>query len=467
MMLFSPRRLLRAVVVCAMALAGACAPAASSAGPSPAPVEEATRLEPREWTAQSPAAQIAAWARQGCRRAAEGRAVCIERALVSLLDQAGVSKSMEVLDTLVVMDDEVRGDAHPLAHGLGISAYRGPATLAATFASCPVSQMSGCYHGVVQGYFLDLSGQGRSIGTAELDGLCEPHRSRQFIFFQCGHGMGHGLMAVHGNHLPSALQACDLASNAFIRESCWGGAFMENVVNVTHPHHTAGGHTQTQGDGHAPADAHAAHGGADAHASSASHGAADGHAGHGGEPAMAHGEWKALDRDDPLYPCNVVDTKYGDACYAMQTSAVMFFNGGDVAATAQMCDGAPEAFRTRCFMSLGRDVSSYAGQDHGRSIEMCGRTGAAAEDPGVLWCMRGLVETFLNQSADPRDGIRFCAAVPGDAVKQDCYRVVGDFTQSLGQTPEERARHCAAADPRFLAACRHGAGLDPQASGSR
>lgn len=464
MMLSSPRRFPRAVAVCAMALAGACAPAASSAGPSPAPVEEATRLEPREWTAQSPAAEIAAWARQECRRAAEGRAVCIERALVSLLDQAGVSKSMEVLDTLVVMDDEVRGDAHPLAHGLGISAYRGPATLAATFASCPVSQMSGCYHGVVQGYFLDLSGQGRSIGTAELDGLCEPHRSQQFIFFQCGHGMGHGLMAVHQNHLPSALQACDLASNEFIRESCWGGAFMENVVNVTHPHHTAGGHAQTQGG--APADAHAAHGGADAHASSASHGGADAHAGHGGGQATAHGEWKALDRADPLYPCNAVGAKYGDACYAMQTSAVMFFNGGDVAATAQMCDGAPEAFRIRCFMSLGRDVSSYSGQDHGRSIEMCGRAGAAAEGQGVLWCMRGLVETFLNQSADPRDGIRFCAAVPGDEVKQDCYRVVGDFTQSLGQTPEERARHCAAADPRFLTACRRGAGLPPQSSGS-
>jgi hypothetical protein len=461
------RRFLRAVAACAIALAGACAPAASSAGPSPAPAEAATRLEPREWTAQSPAAEIATWARQGCRRAPEGRAVCIERTLVSLLDKAGVSKSMEVLDTLAVMDDEVRGEAHPLAHGLGISAYRGPATLAATFASCPVSQMSGCYHGVVQGYFLDLSGQGRSIGTAELDGLCEPHRAQQFIFFQCGHGMGHGLMAVHGNHLPSALQACDLASNEFIRESCWGGAFMENVVNFTHPHHTAGGHAQTQGGGHAPADAHAAHGGADAHASSAAHGGTDAHAGHGGGgQAMAHGEWKALDRDDPLYPCNAVDARYGDACYAMQTSAVMFFNGGDVGATARMCDGAPEAFRIRCFMSLGRDVSSYAGQDHGRSIEMCGRASAAVETQGVLWCIRGLVETFLNQSADPRDGIRFCGAVPGDDVKQDCYRVVGNFTQSLGQGPEERARHCAGADPRFLATCRRGAGLDPRASGS-
>ncbi|HEV3052241.1 MAG TPA: hypothetical protein VGX50_18165, partial [Longimicrobium sp.] len=335
---------------CALLLAAACGPSVSSAGAPGAapPVEASTRLEPVEWTAQSPAGQIAEWAYRGCRRAPGGKIPCLERTLVSLIDQAGIARSMEVLDTLVNMDGEVRDNGHPLAHGLGISAYRGPQTMAATFAACPNSQMSGCPHGVIQGYFLDISGQGRQIGAAELDALCAPHKSSAFIHFQCGHGMGHGLMAIHGNHLPTALQSCDQVTDDFIRESCYGGAFMENVMHVTHPHQTAGGHAQTQGGGHAEADAHAGHGNASA--------APDAHVGHGGAQGLSHGEWKGLDRADPHYPCSVMESKYLDACYGMQTSAVLYFTNADVGATARVCDTAPQAFKTRCFMSLGRDV---------------------------------------------------------------------------------------------------------------
>ena len=451
-----PQRFLRAAALACAITAGACAPASPSTvpAPSPAPAESPTRLEPVGWTAQSPAGPIAAWMREGCAGAPGGRAGCIERTLVALLDQVGVSRSMEVLDTLAAIDPQMRDEAHPLAHGLGISAYRGPETVAATFAACPTSQMSGCHHGVVPGYLLYLSARGRPIGTAELDGLCEPHRGRSFIHFQCAHGMGHGLMAVHGNHLPTALRACDQASDASVRESCYGGAFMENVVQATHPHHTAGGHAQTQGGAHgehAPADAH---------------GGAESHAEHGGGHA-AHGAWKPLDRDDPLYPCNAVDPRYGDACYAMQTSPVMFFNGGDVQATARVCAGAPAAFRIRCFMSLGRDVSAWAAQDPARSAGMCRRIGGAADAREVTWCTRGVVETLVNQSADARDGIRFCRVVEGDEVKADCYHAVGGFMQMLVEGAEARGVQCAAAEPRFVAACRRGAGLRPRESDAR
>jgi hypothetical protein len=435
--------------VCALLLAASCGSARSAGAP---PVEASTRLEPVEWTAQSPARQIADWAYRGCRRAPGGKVPCLERTLVSLIDQAGIARSMEVLDTLVRMDREVRDNGHPLAHGLGISAYRGTATLAATFAACPTSQMSGCPHGVIQGYFLDISGQGRRIGGAELDALCAPHAGNAFIHFQCGHGMGHGLMAIHGNHLPMALQSCDQVRDDFIRESCYGGAFMENVMHVTHPHQTAGGHAQTQGGahgGHSPADAHAGHGNA-----------SGSHAGHGGAQGMSHGEWKGLDRADPHYPCSVVDRKYLDACYGMQTSAVLYFNNWDVAATARVCERAPQPFHIRCFMSLGRDVAAYAAQQHERMIDVCRRSGAAAGGQGWIWCARGAAETLVNQSADAQDGIRFCRALPGADAKADCYGAVGGFTRALHPDPEARARQCATAEPAFVAACRRGAELE-------
>ncbi|HEU4886095.1 MAG TPA: hypothetical protein VFT45_27905 [Longimicrobium sp.] len=445
-----PRRFLRAALVPCALLVSACAPGrTASAGAAP---ERATTLEPRAWTAQSPASEIAAWVQAGCRRAAGGADPCVERALTALLDQAGVAKSMEVLDTLALRDGGVRNDAHALAHGLGIYAYRGSETLAATFSACPNSQMSGCYHGVIQGYFLDLGRRGQPVGAAEMDALCAPHASQQFIWFQCAHGLGHGLMALHQNHLPTALASCDLVTSVFVRESCYGGAFMENAMQAQHPHHTAAGHAETQeGVGsHAAADEHAGHGGA----------GEDAHAGHGAG-AMAHGEWRALDPADLLYPCNAVETKYQDACYGFQPSPIMFFNNGDIEATARECDRVPEAFRITCFSSLGREITAWAAQEHSRTLALCGRVGDAGGGRGRVWCEGGAVATLMNQSADPQDGVRFCRAVQGVEGKRTCYNRVGSFVVTIFADREERARHCAAAEPEFIAICRRAAEVDP------
>lgn len=413
-----------------------------------------TRLAPASWTAQSPAGPVARWAADGCRRAPAGKQTCIERALTGLIDDAGIGKAMEVLDTLVVTDAEVRTNAHALAHGLGIAAYRSPETLASTFAACPPSQMSGCYHGVVQGYFLAVEAQGGEVGAAELDALCEPHRGNDFLFFQCAHGMGHGLTALHGHHLPMALEACDQAADAFVRENCYGGAFMENLVNFTHPHHTAEGHAGTQGHADASADAHAGHG-TDAGDEHAGHGAA----GHGG---MAHGEWKALDRDDPLYPCTVVEARYRAQCYTMQSSAVIFFTNGDVAATARACERAPAAHVRACFQSLGRDITALAAQRHDRSLELCGRAAGTAEGNGETWCVEGVASNLVNLAADPDEGLAFCRRVTAGEAKEACYGAVGAAIASIVRAPGDRARRCDAAEPGFAAACRRGAAVEAE-----
>jgi hypothetical protein len=429
-------------------------------GPSLPSIGPRTELAQASWTPTSGAGEIAAWMRDGCRRPAGGRQACVERALTGLIDPAGIAKSMEVLDTLTAQDGEVRLNAHALAHGLGISAYRSPETLAATFAGCTPSQMSGCYHGVVQGYFLSLKSAGKPVGRAELDGVCAPHRPSPFLFFQCAHGMGHGLMALHANDVPMALDACDEASENFIRESCYGGVFMENLVNVSHPHHTAEGHAGTQ-HGAAAADGHAGHDvQADEHAGhtmpasehAAHDTAADGHAGH---DMTGRAPWKALDRSDPHYPCNAVDAKYGNACYSMQTSVMLYFNNGDIGQTARECAQAPEAFRPTCFGSLGRDITALTEQNHARSLELCGR----AEGRGELWCVQGVVQNLVNVAADPDEGLRFCRIVTDAAIKSDCYRMVGESIQALESTPERRAARCETAEPGMAAACRRGAGL--------
>lgn len=522
MMTISPQPLFfRATAAAVLLLVGACAPARPSAGPAPAADSAAAPIAERRqapvWTPQSSAGEIARWVRRDCGGIFDRKQPCIERTLVGLIDQAGIARAMEVLDTLAATDGDVRRNAHALAHGLGIAAYRSPETLAATFAACPPTQMSGCYHGVVQGYFLSLARQGKAPGTAELDALCEPHRASPFLFFQCVHGMGHGLMAVHGNHVPRSLEACDLASDSYVRENCYGGVFMENIVRVTHPHHTAEGHAGTQGghahhgaaDTAAGHDAHAAHAAAGpaqaetagqdtahVHHADAEHGAhapgqqaqaahahhdsaraASGdtaHAGHAHAPRAdsaragpsASGgtrvaEWKPLDRRDPLYPCNVVAEKYQEACYTLQSSAVLYFNAGDVRATAQACQKAPERFVATCFLSLGRDVTALAAQGHQRSVELCGRAAGLAGGRGDLWCMMGVVHNLVNLAADPGEGMRFCRVVTAAEHKRHCYRIVGESIATLVTGTARRRASCEAAEPAYRITCRRGAGVEP------
>src|SRR3989442_12919190 len=82
--------------------------------------------------------------------------------------------------------------------------------------------------------------------------------------------MGHGLTMFRGHDLPQALTDCDLLSDGWDRESCYGGAFMENVINVTSPHH--------------PATELAAH----------------------RHHHMAMSPFKAIDPAAPPYPCSIV-----------------------------------------------------------------------------------------------------------------------------------------------------------------
>lgn len=411
------------------------------------------RSAPPTWSADSPAGEIARWMGRQCRGPFEDRR-CVERNLVALVGQAGIGRAMEVLDTLMLTDGGVRTYGHELAHGMGLAAYQSPETMHAAFAACPTGQGAGCQHGVVQGYFLALMAQGRTPGTPELDALCEPHRPSTFLYGQCAHGMGHGLMTVHANHVPRSLQACDLASDPYVRESCYSGIFMENIVLVTHPHNTTEGHGATQGR-HAPADAH-----------SGEHGGGE----HGGHGAAEHGPaeepWKALDPDDPLYPCTAVGEAYQPACYVMQTGAILYLNGGSVTGAGRACEGAPPAMVPVCFGSLGRDVMALAEMDHARSLALCGRVAEMGGGQGELWCMLGLVQNLVNLAATADEGMRFCRRVRPEGHKAECYRAVGEQMLTLLPDDAQRGRACEAAEPAYVGSCRAGARLS-QADGGR
>ena len=404
-----------------------------SCAPPPAPAEAPAALS------SAPPAARTAYAE--CRRMQpQPKQGCYQEALDGVLKGEGVREAMRTLDALVELDADVRRDSHVYAHAVGIGAYAGAAEVGRTFAQCTPEHQSGCYHGVIQAYFVEARRGGGGIDSATVNRLCaayEGEAGNRWLEFQCAHGMGHGLVMFHGHDLPVALKGCDLLASGFQRETCFQGAFMENVVNALIPHHPASGLAAGHDHGAAPPAAS----GHDHHAAGGGHAA----------PAPA---WKALDREDLLYPCSVMEARYLGACYSMQTSVALNFTGQDVAAVARVCERAPEPWRPTCYVSLGRDVSGMTLRDRARARERC----SVVQDPtSRALCHVGVATNMLNVTARAEDGMAYCRELSGEGEKTPCYRSIGGQLLVLAPSEAGREEGCATAEAAYVEACRQGA----------
>ena len=347
------------------------------------------------------------------------RRLCYSQLLSDHLTQHGVADAVATLDAIAAADPDVAEHAHEYSHGLGIEAYSKSPDIVSTFEACGDGFSSGCRHGVIQAYFESR----QQVTQPEVEALCQPFKgstASRWVLFQCVHGMGHGLTMFHGHDLPRALTDCDLLSDGWDRESCYGGAFMENVINVTSPHH--------------PATELAAH----------------------GHHHMAMSMFKAIDPADPLYPCSIMADRYLHACYQMQTSVMLHLNHGDIGDAAKSCERAPGSERTVCFQSLGRDITSYAARDPQKTADLC----AKARDPYRPSCYFGAVKALVDWTATTNAAFTFCGIVLREPGAPTCYRALGEEIATLLASAPEKEEQCTRAqEPEAVEACRMGAGL--------
>jgi hypothetical protein len=357
---------------------------------------------------------------QDCRAlSGDARTNCYSHLLSARLQSDGVAGAVTLLDQLATTDRDIAEHAHEYAHGIGIEAYGRSTDIPATFAACGDGYSSGCRHGVIQAYFESRE----QVTQPEVEALCQPFKSEsasRWVLFQCVHGMGHGLTMFHGHDLPRALTDCDLLSDGWDRESCYGGAFMENVINATSPHH--------------PATMLAMHG---------SH-------------HQAAATFKAIDPKDPLYPCSIMAQRYWHACYQMQTSVMLNLNHGDIGDAARSCERAPREMRAVCFQSLGRDATSYANRDPRKTADLC----AKASVPDRAACYFGAAKALVDWTATTDAAFAFCGIVAESPGGPTCYQALGEEIATLLAGAPERAEQCARAqDAAAVADCRRGAGL--------
>lgn len=352
-------------------------------------------------------------------RAGDARRACYSQLLSQRLNKRGLADAVATLDALAATDPDVAEHAHEYAHGIGIEAYGKSPDIIGTFAACGDGYSSGCRHGVIQAYFESR----HQVTQPEVEGLCQPFKrpdQSRWVLFQCVHGMGHGLTMFHGHDLPRALTGCDLLSDGWDRESCYGGAFMESVINATTPHHPASQLAQ-QGQHHATTTT-----------------------------------FKAIDAKDPLYPCSIMADRYLHACYQMQTSVMLHLNHGDIGHAARSCERAPAKIRPVCFQSLGRDATSYTARDPKKTVDLCHK----AREPYRPACYFGAAKALVDWTATTDAAFAFCHIVANEAGGPTCYQALGEEIATLVATPSGRDAQCIKAKEEWaVEACRHGAGI--------
>ncbi len=356
---------------------------------------------------------------QRCAKQESGdKSACYESDLLPLAATRGATAALAVLERLAALDPEVKRTAHAYAHAIGVSTYDAAPDVKRSFPTCREIFQSGCYHGVIQAYFMRAG----TDDSGAVRGLCAPWTQDGvygWLRFQCTHGLGHGLTMLVDHDLPGALERCDALNDDWDRESCYGGAFMENVMDATQPHEPLlAGHS------------HAMH-------------------------KAAGTRFKEIDPADPAYPCSILAQRYLLSCWENQVSIILHLTGGNVARSSAGCERAPAAYVRWCFIGLGTDINGRSVSNVDTALVLCDSTARQWR----AWCYVGVAKNLIEEGAQSKSGMAFCRLVRGRTEKMRCYEAVGEEIASVSERRSDREAMCADSEAEYEEACRFGARL--------
>ena len=424
------KEMMRTVAVLAAALT------LTACSPEPLP-PQALQAEVDRLASAGDTAGLADLAKQQCRaRSGDEKQACLEDYFLALASNNRVRLALGALERLGADDETVIREGHGFTHVIGIRAWKPGADVAEVFRGCTGLYQSGCYHGVIQAYLTE----GGVLDSTRAVTLCDRIAAApedRWLRFQCVHGLGHGFEMAMAWELPKALERCDWLANGWDRESCYGGAFMENAVASQPGHH----HTSARAIAAVAPDSAAAH----------EH---DAHSGHAPDPTAI--TFRMRDSTEALYPCTIVAQRYLRTCYQVQGGIILNASGQDFGKAMKQCDRVDVSVRSECYLSLGTNASGASHRSTPKAIEMC-LEGDPTYQP---WCFVGVVKNFIDVTAQAEDGIRFCEAVAPGENRRRCWTAVGEQVATLFPTdPVKRSAECARAPEDGLPVCRRSANL--------
>src|ERR671927_16369 len=205
---------------------------------------------------------------------------CYQKRYQDLVYNFGVQAAFADLKDEFAKEHFVQANCHQLTHVIGRAAadlYAGD--LGSTYSRGDNFCASGYYHGAMETIVANI---GADKIVDEADNICAAPRQEQnqsLNHRNCAHGIGHGLMGLYQNEVFESLEACDALTDAFERDHCAGGVFMENIIDENNPSNPS----------------------------------------------------KYLKADQPFYPCTEVKSEYKQQCYTRHAGYALEKQNGDFA----------------------------------------------------------------------------------------------------------------------------------------
>ncbi len=299
-----------------------------------------------------------------CTGADAGNFDCYDAYYTKLTTDGSIAAAFDDLKARYNTDDYARAECHPLTHVIGRAASEKFATPGEAFTKGDNFCWSGYYHGVLEGIVGRI---GLKNLPGQMDSICADIKAKSgysFDYYNCVHGLGHGVMALTQDELFDSLTLCDKLTGSWEQLSCGSGAFMENIIVDGKNHKT-----------------------------------------------------KYLNPQDPLYPCDASPEQYKNTCYLMQTSYMLKINNRDFKQTFAWCSAVDPAYRDTCYRSLGRDASgqSTSGATATRAICLLG-----ADREQQSNCVIGAVKDFISYFHSDVQAKQFCDSFTDPDLQKTC-----------------------------------------------
>lgn len=269
-------------------------------------------------------------------------------------------------------------DCHPLMHVVGRTASESYASVAEAFSHGDVFCWSGYYHGIMEGMVAKI---GLKNLPAELNKICADvpgKASYNFDYYNCVHGLGHGVMAQLGDDVFASLKMCDNVTGSWEQSSCYSGVYMQNIIDATNV-------------------------------------------------ADTDNVVKDLKPNDPLYPCTAVEDKYKYQCYLGQTSYALQVSNYNFSKVAQLCTTVAEPYRDTCFQSYGRDAANQAYHDAAKTTSTCN---LAADKNDRTNCMIGAVKEIISYYHAETQATAYCSIQP-QPDKTTCQQTADSYYKNF------------------------------------
>lgn len=281
---------------------------------------------------------------------------CLQQQYQTLAKTKGVTAAFTQLKIAYQRDNSVRAYCHQITHAIGRQAAETAKDVASAYSEGDSFCWSGYYHGVMEAIIRKI---GVAHVAAQVPVICQPLKQAQpysFYHYNCVHGVGHGIMDVKQGDLFASLTLCDAFTDQWERESCYGGVFMQNVMDELDDDH--------------------------------------------GKPDFKD--------DDPMYPCTAVKDQYKEQCYLMQTSHALKVGNEDFAKVFQECSTIEPAYKDMCYQSLGRDASGNSASDVVQTRTSCLLGGDAEAQSN---CIIGAVKDFVSYYHSDQQANELCRSL--------------------------------------------------------